>query len=455
MILPELIPHESGIYIVGGTVRDFLMGKQPTDYDIAVQPPCEALAHQIAKNAGSRVICLGKPGLVTYRIVAGGLTFDVAPLAGETIHHDLKRRDFTINAMAWDVEQRKLIDILNGRQDIEAQKIRMIAGDNFRSDPLRLLRAFRMGAAFEFTIDFHTLAEIRKHAHRIWEAAGERIRDELMKMLERPHSGVYLQKMDEVGLLAELFPELAPLKNCRQNEHHDFDAFEHTLTAYDRLEKIFRRPAIEFQETPELLQTIVSDPARLKLALLLHDIGKPACRTEDETGNTHFYRHAHIGADMARRISQRLKLPNKHQTYLDFIIRNHLKPLHLFIAHQSGTLTKKAIARFILNTRPLAADLLVHAIADARGKQNFHSPQAFALFCRQLIRAHISDFRQSSKRPPLVNGHDLINEFNLAPSPVFADLLARVEEERLSGNLKTRAEALAWIKNFIIRNNLT
>ena len=450
MMLPKLIPKEPGIYVVGGTVRDLLMGRQPTDYDIAAAPPCEPLAQRIAQNAGSRVVLLGKPGVTIYRIVAGELTFDVAPFAGETIREDLKRRDFTINAMAWDVAKNNLIDTLNGRKDIEAGQIRMISPENFRSDPLRMLRAFRLGAAFRFSIDSATTTEIRRHAVKIKEAAGERIRDELMKMLATPQSGAYLKEMDSAALLTEIFPELEPLKGCLQNQHHDFDAFEHTMTAYGWIEEILARPENIFVAADRHPQYIMPHPARLKLAMLLHDIGKPECRTEGQKGGIHFYRHESVSAEMARAISRRLKLSKDHSAYTDFIIRNHLKPLHLFIAHQQQKLTKTAIARFFLKTRPFAADLLIHAIADARGKKSVQSPNVFEEFCRQLLDACTYDFEPKTASQPLISGHDLINELHLRPSPLFARLLSSVEEERLAGRLMTRSDALNWIKNLMV-----
>ncbi len=455
MILPELIPKEPGIYLVGGTVRDILMGKQPTDYDVAVQSPCEPLAQRIAQNAGSRVIPVGKPNLRVYRVVSGELSFDVAPLEGGSIQKDLKRRDFTVNALAWDLCRNRLIDIFDGRQDIQERRIRMVLPENFLSDPLRLLRAFRFGAALQFLIEPATKTEIRKHTDKIAGVAGERIRDELMKMLACDKCDSYLQEMDSVGLLTKIFPELEPLKSCQQNKHHDFDGFKHTMAAFSCAEKILAGPDALFKEPAELREHIKPEPARLKLCLLLHDIGKPACRTQDEEGNIHFYRHEALGADIARAVSQRLKLSNNHRTYTDFIIRNHLKPLHLFNAHQNQQLTRRAIIRFLIKSHPLTVDLLIHAIADARGKKTFQSPTAFEQFCRQLVHVYAFDFQRKSKSPPLITGHDLINELRLTPSSLFSELLSRVEEERLAGGLQNRAEALEWIKKFIGSNNLS
>ena len=449
MHLPQLIPHTAGVYLVGGTVRDMIMGRQPTDYDIAAERPCEPLARQIADKAGSRVIPLGKPDFSIYRIVSGELTFDVAPLEGGSISEDLKRRDFTVNAMAWNIKENRLIDPLNSLRDLKARRIRMVAEENLRADPVRLLRAYRLAALLKFTIDTPTKAVISIHASRIRLSAGERIREELMKLLACPDSCHYLREMDAADLLTQIFDELGPLKVCSQNAHHDLDAFEHTLAAYYWLEKLLTSPETILEDAAEMPAPLVLEPAWLKLAMLLHDIGKPKSRTADENGAVHFYEHETIGADMVRPISRRLKLSNALVAYVDLIIRNHLSPLRLFTAHQNQTLTSKGIARFFKKSQGLAVDLLLHAIADARGKKAGQPDKPFERFCRNLIHAYASDYREKAKQLPLVTGRDLITELDLTPSPLFAKILARVEEERLAGRLKNRAEAMDWIRNFI------
>ncbi len=450
-----MIPHTPDAYLVGGTVRDLLMGRQPTDYDIAAPKPCEPLARQIAKKVGSRVIPLGKRDFSIYRIISGELTFDVAPLEGDSIYDDLKRRDFTVNAMAWDMGKRRFIDIFNGLTDLKARRIRMVSEENLRADPVRLLRAFRHAALLGFEIEAPTKAAITQHAGQIKHTAGERVREELIKLLACPQSHSCLREMDETGLLTEIFDELQPLKTCTQNAHHTFDAFEHTMAAYFQLEKLLSSMNTMFEKSAVLPEPLLHDPARLKLAMLLHDIGKPRARTTDKDGAVHFYNHEALGADMLRPISRRLKLANEWSAYLDFIIRNHLRPLHLFMAHQQQTLTCKGIARFFMKSRGPAVDLLIHAMADARGKKKEKRlTETFERFCRDLVYAYLLDFSKKAKQPPLINGHDLIGELNLTPSPLFSKLLARIEEKRLAGRLQTRAEALEWIKNFIKRHNL-
>lgn len=450
----KFIPASPGVYIVGGTIRDMLMDKAPADFDIAAVPPCEPLAREIASKTGSRVIPIGKPGAMIYHIAAGDRSFDIAPLYGENIEDDLRRRDFTVNAMAWDVAESRLIDPHSGAADLKARQIRTISPQNLEADPIRLLRAFRLAACLSFSITTDTRAAIAARADRIQEAAGERIRDEWMKMLAVDEALPHIREMDTAGLLTAVFPELAELKHCRQNGHHEFDVFSHTLSAFSHLEALLCHPEMLQPERiqPEndgTAQPTAADPVRLKLALLLHDIGKPFCRSRDGAGRIHFYRHESAGADMAAAAGRRLRLSNRHQAYITFIIRNHLRPLLLFTGHQMQRLTCKGITRFFRQSAPFTVDLLIHAIADARGKTSGERQTAFESFCRQLIRSYLIEFLPKAAAPPLISGHDLIRQCRLSPSPLFSEILSRVETERLAGRLKSRADALQWVKNFL------
>ncbi len=446
----KFIPVEPDVYIVGGSIRDILMDREPIDFDITVKAPCEPLAHRIAARAGSRAVPVGKPGARIYRIKAGNLNFDVAPMYGNSIEADLERRDFTVNAMAWDIARARLIDPMNGQNDIRFRRIRMVSAKNLEDDPIRLLRAFRLGATLSFSIAAETKAAIQALSRHIQQAAGERIREEWLKLLSAGDTFFYIRGMDDTGLLPAIFPELAALKNCRQNGHHVFDAFSHTMCAFSHLEALVRQPEGFLPEQIQIFQAVPSDPVLLKFALLLHDIGKPVCRSIDAKGGIHFYRHESVGADMASAISRRLRLSNPDRAYMTFIIGNHLRPLLLFMEHQVQKLTRKAIVRFFTKSAPLAPDLLIHAIADARGKKADRPQSSFESFCRQLIRIYLGEYLPHAALPPLISGHDLIREFHLTPSPLFSELLSRVETERLAGRLQSREEALEWIKNFLL-----
>ena len=440
----NMLPHELRIatgsndaFLVGGSVRDFLADRQPDDYDIVVIKEPERFARQLAAQTRGAFVNLGKADMTVFRVVANNVIFDISPPKGACLEDDLCRRDFTINALATDLASGKLIDPTGGQQDMRDKLVRMVSAKSFTDDPLRLLRAFRMAAAFDFTIEAQTLEAIRKYAPLISQSAGERIHAELLKIFYLPNAYPYLVQMADTGLLFEIFPELSALKGCTQNRHHAYDAFYHTLSAFYHLEKNLKDADISREHA-----------ALLKCAILLHDIGKPHTRTIDENGEVHFYAHEQKSADMFISIAGRLKFSNAQEQFTEAVIRHHLRPLFLFRAEQKNALTSQAITRFFMKYDEYAPFLLLHAIADYQGKGS-HVSQNFIAFITGLIDRFKSQFTPESRQPPLITGRDLIQEFNLNPSPLFKKILVMIEEERLSGNLKDRQQAMARVKEFL------
>ena len=181
MILPidtNVFPQKKGVYIVGGSIRDLLCGRTPIDYDLAVTTAPDRFARSLASRTAGHVVEFGKHGHTILRVVTGDDYFDIMPLNGESIEDDLHRRDFTINALALELSYGNLIDPTGGRRDLAAKNVRMVDRDAFRNDPVRLLRAYRMAATFDFTIDKDTEAAISQDADLIRKSAAERIREE-------------------------------------------------------------------------------------------------------------------------------------------------------------------------------------------------------------------------------------------------------------------------------------
>jgi poly(A) polymerase len=446
--LLENLPAAPHAYVVGGTVRDLLMERHPTDIDIAVDGDAAAFAGAIADRVRGRVIPLGKPGQITYRVTGQDLLIDITGLAGESLENDLGRRDFTVNAMAYDLHHHHLIDILGGRDDMAARRIRMVAEQAFVDDPLRLLRAFRMAAVLDFTIEPGTLAAINRHGHRIDQPAGERIRTELIQLMACPASARQIQTLSDSGLLIHLLPEMQPMQHCRQNRHHDFDVYEHTLRAYAATEKCLLSagdivaPLGNRYHEPPYRRTA---GAILKYAVLLHDIGKPGTRRVDAAGETHFHGHAQHSADMAEAIHARLRLSNPECAQARIIIAHHGRPLSLFSAREAGNLSRKGINRLFRECEPWTPEVLLHALGDTLGKKK--SPDAAidraTTFIKDLLRDYFDRFRPLADQEPLIRGRDLMDHFGLKPSALIGELLQAIEEERLAGRITIREEALA------------
>ena len=231
-----------GAYIIGGSIRDLLLDRIPTDYDIAVTGDPKKNAEKIAKNISGRLVEMGKPGQMIIRVVSNDNIIDINSLNGSFIEDDLKKRDFTINAMAYDLSSGKIIDCLGGLGDLVDKKVRMVSADVFKKDPIRLIRAYRIAACLDFQIESQTASVISACAKLIENSAGERIRSEILRLLGTSKSYPYLSQMNDAGLLSAIFPDLDPLKECRQNNHHVYDVFEHTMKAYQHLETILNDP---------------------------------------------------------------------------------------------------------------------------------------------------------------------------------------------------------------------
>ncbi len=262
-----------------------------------------------------------------------------------------------------------------------------------------------------------------------------------------------MSQMAKAGVLFAIFPELADLQNCFQNEYHLFDVFKHTMKAYSHLETILNDCYNFLPETYGHFEpcTETFKGALLKCSILLHDIGKPSARTTDSNGNIHFYGHGKKSADMTKKIVRRLRFSNHEASYVDFIIRNHRRPLFLFTAHQNKSITQKGIARFFIKCGNYAPDLLIHTIADIKGKgdKNDERNEAFINFAREMIKYYFLHFQPEKSKPPLITGKDLINDFGLTPSPLFKKILMRIEEARITKKIKNRDEAMQLVKKLL------
>ncbi|MCU0597917.1 MAG: HD domain-containing protein [Desulfobacterales bacterium] len=453
--LPTELPRSAEVYIVGGTVRDILLGKKPSDYDIVTTGNPEALAGLIAAAFNSRVIRLGKPGMTLLRVKAQKYLFDIVPAFNGAIESDLQQRDFTINAMAVCSTDGTLSDPCGGLKDIQQAYIRMVSRKNLISDPIRLLRAYRMGAVLKFSIESQTRDALKEEAHWIKSSAPERVREEMVKLLSAPSASDYVKDMAYSGLLTAILPEMSSLKDCLQNKHHPDDAHEHSLKALSSLEDILN----DSSQYPEDIQKAAQEvtPSRnhslLKFAILIHDVGKSHTRTVDAAGDVHFYSHEKKSAELSDVITKRLRFSNIDQRYVHHIISSHMKPLFLFLAHCNKRLTPTAINRFFIQSGECAMDILLHAIADMNAKGAHPAMKEFMEFINQMALLFYRQFRPRFMQPPLVKGNDLIKEFGLSPSPLLGKILNHIETHRLQDMIQTREEALIMARIFLKSNH--
>jgi len=457
MMLPidtGIFPNKNGVYVVGGALRDVQCGGTPFDYDLVVQHDPKKYAACLAANTSGHVVELGRPGQIMIRVITKYHVFDITPINGATIEEDLQRRDFTINAMALELSSGILVDPLGGRQDIDTKTIRMVADDIFRNDSIRLIRAYRLMAMYEFAIEPLTAAAIRRDIHLIQEAAGERIREELFKILQCTESYRTISQMAAAAALDGIFPELRHAQQHNQSVNGAVrDHVAHTLQAYRYLEVMLNsKHHVLSAITPSHLQN--TDRRRtilLKCAMLFLDIGE-SLKTKEPADVLHrIYDGNKKSALVSKYICRRLRFSRYETDFIEFLIRNQSRLLFLFHAQQKKTSVQRAIIRLFLKCSDKTPDLLVFALAKMAGSQGTdrNEKAEFKEFVLKLLHDYYSVFRLRMSAAPLLTGNDLVSEFDLTPSPLFRRVLSQVKEEQLLNPKMTRREAIQLVEVFL------
>ena len=419
---PDWLPAVAGTYLVGGCVRDLLLGRVPADYDLAVTGDPSESARALAAAVAGRVVEIGRADLRLWRVAAARRIIDVTPAAGGSIAEDLRRRDFTINALAIDTATGEIIDVTGGRSDLSAGIIRMVAASAFNADPVRLIRAFRLAAGLEFVIEPLTLAAIRRGASLIQNSAGERIREELFKLLACRNAHPHLTAMAATGVLQAIFTEIDP------------SLFSPGLSSIQAIETLLDG----FASFPPDLAALLSAEfpehrqALLKLAVLLRSSGS----------------RRQAGTDFPTQIRNRLRLSNRDTARLESLLRPDALP---WKALSEKSPSAREEVSFFRRSGTEAPDLLLLAMATCGADPAAFPgpPEALDAAIRKWLAAHFFRYRPQALSPPPITGNDLIHEFGLKPSGRFKDILDFVEEERLSRDGLTRPEALELVKKLL------
>ncbi len=459
-------------YLAGGMVRDLLLGREVEDIDIAVAGDALEVASRIAAELQGKYVPLDEDnriGRVVLTAAERKWTLDFTTIEGG-IEQDLARRDFTIDAMAIELEELlrhpqspPIIDPCHGQDDLERGVIRVVDESAFVNDSLRLLRAVRLAAELAFTINEATESLIQRDAHLIGLVAGERVREELLRLLNLPRSGQHVAYLEELGLLGHIFPELAQTKGVTQPREHYWDVFEHSLRTVRAVDFLLREGDWEYggkevlEAVPwseELAQHFSrsvghgsTGKSLLRLAALLHDIAKPQTKTVEESGRTRFIGHATEGALAAAGVMQRLRFSTREIKLVELLVRYHLRPTQM--SHE-GLPTSRAIYRYFRDTGEAGIDILFLSLADhlaARGKHlDLAHWREHAAVISYVLTRHAEEEKLTAP-VKLVDGHDIINIFGLVPGPRFAEILESVREAQATGEINTKEEALSYIEN--------
>lgn len=453
-------------YLVGGWVRDALIGRDTADIDIALKGDALKVASSIAEFLGGSYVPLDKDNNVARIALLDGRHLDFSGFDG-SIEQDLSRRDFTVNALAVSLrslveKSPQIIDLFDGRNDAKKKVIRAVSEYIFTADALRLLRAARLAAELGFTIDEHTEALIKRDARLLMSIAGERIHEEFLRLLAVP-GGKQLKYLDEIGLLTIIFPELAEARGVGQPKEHHWDVFEHSLRAVVAVDFVLRKGEWEYGGKKLLAGVPWSDDLAehfaqevgagstrrtlLKLAALLHDVNKPQTKALDENGRTRFLGHAQQGAETAKTILERLRFSGREIKLVETEVLHHLRPTQL---SQNALPTRRAVYRYFRDAGEAGLDILFLSLADhlaTRGPGLIPAGwQEHTRLTEYVISKHLEQ-EKLVKPPKLIDGYDIINIFRIPVGLQVGELLEAVREARASGEITTREEALSYISD--------
>jgi len=409
-------------FFAGGCVRDMLLDKAPQDYDIATSARPEDI-----QRVFTETIPVGAQfGVIL--VLVDGEPFEVASFRHDgpyldgrrpshvrygSLQEDIFRRDFTINGMIYDPVEDRVIDLVEGRKDLERRTIRAIgnAQQRFEEDRLRMIRAVRFAAGLDFAIEPSTFDAIKQLAATITQISWERIGEEVTRILTEGGARRGFELLDETGLLEVLLPEIAALKGSQQSPdfHPEGDVFAHTML---------------------LLSHLDAPTETLAYGCLLHDVAKPVCARQEAQRIT-FYGHTEKGAQMAEEILKRLKRGRAVWERVSYLTRNHLR--HVQAPHMRLSTLKRFLREDGID------ELLELARIDALSS---NGDLQYYQFCKERL----AELKVEEIRPaPLVRGDDLI-AMGFKPGPVFADILRQVEDAQLGGEITSREEALEWIQ---------
>jgi poly(A) polymerase len=467
------------LFLVGGTIRDILLGCEPTDFDFAVSGSGLEFASAFARRVRGSLVVLSEPDDEARVVYQRDLTFDFNGLGDRTVDADIMRRDFTANALATEILPDgvgELLDIVGGRKDIAGHLLRPVSSDSLRLDPLRLLRAIRIALELDFRIDEAVFDQAR--AVTLKETAPERIGAELLRIVESPGSYTYIRKLFELGWLQDILPELVPLLE-------DEDLREHSFRTYFKVEEIIGGGSFfarfepewtayfdqwgiaEVQSTkekgqspepvapadgpePEPLNPGPPEPSPLpyrrgllKLAGLLHDLAKPETRFINTEGETHFYGHDSLGARAAGHIGRdHLRLSRAQTAMLSALVAEHMR-LHLLAT--APDLTDRAVRRYFRDLGEEAFGLMILCFADgwATAGRTGHLEDTVT---RMIEQKRAEDAKPRVDR--YVTGDTLI-AMGMKPGPAFKVILQELEDLQLEGTITSTEQGIDYIKTHL------
>jgi putative nucleotidyltransferase with HDIG domain len=454
-------------WIVGGTVRDRLLGRPIADVDVVIDGDPAQAARAVARES-RRAACFAlSEDFGSWRVVAreGAWQVDVEPLRGGSIEADLALRDFTVNAIAEPVAGGEPIDPLGGAADLRAGRLRMAAPGAFAQDPLRVLRLVRLAVELDMEPDAETLRGAGVHAGGLAGVSAERVFVELRRVIAAREPRRGLEMMGALGASAVVLPELDALRGVEQNRFHHLDVYGHTLevldgvveltspgrTATPELEAALggRRAAVDALLAEPLADEMTRGDA-LRWGALLHDAAKPLTReVRPQAGRVTFIGHDARGAELARAVLTRLRSSERLRTHVAALVRHHLRPG--FLVHEPQPLARKTVFEYLRACSPVEVDVTLLSIADrlaTRGDRAQQSIEAHLALAGDLLGDALR-WRAEGPPKPLLRGDELASEANNPTGPRVGELLEELAAAQYAGELASRDQALEYVRRLV------
>lgn len=476
---PLFAQYPEPVFLVGGAIRDALLGQTSHDLDFVLPQQAIKLAFKAADALGVPAFVLDRERGTARVVLSDDHGYlDFATFRGPDLTADLIDRDYTINAIALPVAAEtvhSLIDPTNGQADLQAKRIRHIHAHSLQQDPIRLLRGLRLALRLGFELAPETAVAITDTAPQLPTASAERIRDELVKLLQGDHPDEAVRQLQQLQLLPVTLPDIARQPTLPLPPPHSGSLFDHTLAHLGWLRRIEQTlagqaPAAE-AETAQICAEIgqrlapyqaglqahwqqqsevgIDGRTLLRLAALYHDAGKIASHSIDADGRAHFLNHAPIGADLASHQLQQLALSNKTIQHVGRIIAGHSRPFSL--AADPQPISRRDIFRYFHALDSAGLDVAVHALADHLASYHGRGPQpvwqALLAVVQQLLCHYFDHYQQTIAPTPLLNGRELMQTLNLPPGPEVGRLLHLIRENQATGDIQTREQAITFAQS--------
>ena len=474
-----LLERGVAAWVVGGSVRDMLLGVPTADADIVVNmTDVPAVGRAFADEIQGSFYHLDQQrGYV--RVLSAPDThgerarLDITPLGPGGLTADLERRDFTVNAMAVDIAHwhtpHSFIDPLGGMDDLGDRVLRAVQPSVYRSDGIRLVRLARLAGQLEFSVDEETMEFARRDAEHIGDVSPDRLRDELCKVFALRDTTSALRLLDDIGVLSRIMPELDASRDVEQPKEHYWDVYNHLIETVGFMDGMLDG---ERRATDPVLSQMPwdSDVAEYfthefasgvdrgtltRFACLLHDIAKPQTKTVEESGRTRFLGHPEQGADLAEAVMARLHFSRSAIAYVSLLVRQHLRPMQL--SSNLATPTRRALYRYKRDLGDAAIGAMWLAMADflaAKGPMlDAHEWRRRVSHCSLVMESIRAEPHDEDAASHLVNGHMLMEALGVGPGPQIGQMLEAVHEALGTNDVSTPDEAIEfarqeWRKRF-------